>query len=234
MVGAGETAGAVADALGAGLPVSSGIEVVTPDGVLPSRGERPRENGRYPDPSGWAELPERARRTLLATTDRGVFSQAAQQALDSLDTVRTVAGRALRVDDHPDGVALLIDGAHADDPPLPVVYDVVVVATGFDPLWWLTLDDGTVAAALGHAVAAGTGEAGLRALERAIGPDLTVTGLDPPLHLPMLAGLAQGPGFPNLSCLGLLADRVLGRWCAAARPDAPDRRGLAREQSPFG
>jgi len=25
----------------------------------------------------------------------------------------------------------------------------------------------------------------------------------------MLAGIAQGPGFPNLSCLGLLADRIL-------------------------
>ncbi|MDT7737794.1 MAG: mycobactin lysine-N-oxygenase, partial [Mycobacterium sp.] len=27
---------------------------------------------------------------------------------------------------------------------------------------------------------------------------------------PNLAGLNQGPGFPNLSCLGLLSDRVLG------------------------
>jgi mycobactin lysine-N-oxygenase len=25
-----------------------------------------------------------------------------------------------------------------------------------------------------------------------------------------LAGLTQGPGFPNLSCLGRLSDRVLG------------------------
>jgi mycobactin lysine-N-oxygenase len=36
-----------------------------------------------------------------------------------------------------------------------------------------------------------------------------VGNLTPALHLPVLAGLAQGPGFPNLSCLGLLADRVL-------------------------
>jgi mycobactin lysine-N-oxygenase len=28
----------------------------------------------------------------------------------------------------------------------------------------------------------------------------------------MLAGLAQGPGFPNLSCLGLLSDRILRRY----------------------
>jgi len=28
----------------------------------------------------------------------------------------------------------------------------------------------------------------------------------------MLASLAQGPGFPNLSCLGLLADRILASY----------------------
>ena len=50
------------------------------------------------------------------------------------------------------------------------------------------------------------------ALERVIGHDLAVPGLRPRLHLPILAGLAQGPGFPNRSCLGLLADRVLGAY----------------------
>ena len=30
----------------------------------------------------------------------------------------------------------------------------------------------------------------------------------------MLAGLAQGPGFPNLSCLGTLSDRILDRYVA--------------------
>jgi hypothetical protein len=44
-------------------------------------------------------------------------------------------------------------------------------------------------------------------LERRIDVDLSVAGLCPPLHLPVAAGLAQGPGFPNLSCLGLLSDR---------------------------
>jgi mycobactin lysine-N-oxygenase len=38
------------------------------------------------------------------------------------------------------------------------------------------------------------------------------------LHLPVAAGLAQGPGFPNLSCLGLLSDRILRRYVAAPEP----------------
>ena len=58
--------------------------------------------------------------------------------------------------------------------------------------------------------------------------DLSVTGLDPPLHLPVVAGLAQGPGFPNLSCLGLLSDRVLRRYVPLEEParSAPERREL--------
>jgi mycobactin lysine-N-oxygenase len=38
---------------------------------------------------------------------------------------------------------------------------------------------------------------------------MSVTGLPAKLHLPILSALAQGPGFPNLSCLGLLSERIL-------------------------
>jgi mycobactin lysine-N-oxygenase len=34
-------------------------------------------------------------------------------------------------------------------------------------------------------------------LERRIDVDLSVAGLSPPLHLPVVVGLAQGPGFPT-------------------------------------
>ncbi|OOK78778.1 L-lysine 6-monooxygenase mbtG domain protein [Mycobacterium kansasii] len=47
-------------------------------------------------------------------------------------------------------------------------------------------------------------------LEEAIGYDLAVVGVAPKLFLPNLSGVNEGPGFPNLSCLGLLSDRVLG------------------------
>jgi mycobactin lysine-N-oxygenase len=80
-----------------------------------------------------------------------------------------------------------------------------VVARGFDALWFRQrLDQVTYArlAAVTHAVDRHT-------IEQAISDDLSLTGFLPKLHLPMLAGIAQGPGFPNLSCLGLLADRIL-------------------------
>jgi mycobactin lysine-N-oxygenase len=46
-------------------------------------------------------------------------------------------------------------------------------------------------------------------IERNIERDLSLRGFSPRLHLPMLSGPSQGPGFPNLNCLGLLSDRIL-------------------------
>src|SRR5438046_688886 len=66
-------------------------------------------------------------------------------------------------------------------------------------------------------------------LDHMIDVDLSVSGLAPPLHLPVMAGLAQGPGFPNLSCLGLLSDRILRRYVAVndAGTLVPERSELA-------
>ena len=87
-------------------------------------------------------------------------------------------------------------------------YEYVVVARGFDALWFRhLLDTGTHArmAEMTHTFNGHT-------IERAIAEDLSLNDLMPKLHLPMLAGIAQGPGFPNLSCLGLLADRILAAY----------------------
>ena len=105
----------------------------------------------------------------------------------------------------------------------------MVVAAGFDPLWFEPLLGGRARAAL--AAAAGNRPPGRlpsrTVLERAVGHDLAVSGLHPRLHLPVLAGVAQGPGFPNLSCLGLLADRVLGAYARPAGGTRPATAGRA-------
>ena len=92
-------------------------------------------------------------------------------------------------------------------------YDYVIVARGFDPLWFMGLLDGNTSSRLSDA----TESFDRRVIERAIDTDLSLKGFAPRLHLPMLAGVAQGPGFPNLSCLGLLADRVLLAYDGVSR-----------------
>jgi mycobactin lysine-N-oxygenase len=55
-------------------------------------------------------------------------------------------------------------------------------------------------------------------LEDSIGHDLAVEGISPKLVLPNLSGVNEGPGFPNLSCLGLMSDRVLGAEMGVTDP----------------
>ena len=205
VIGGGETAGAVTTALLEVLDPSAQIELVSSDGALFTRGESFTESHMYTYPSIWLRLPERQRRAFIRRTDRGVFSVSVQSVLDQADRVHPVLGRVRRVREDGDAVEVEIDDGHETS---RVRYDLVVTAIGFDALWWLPLFTEAAHAALARAVGS-AGRVGATDVERSIGFSLAVENLAPALHLPMLAGLAQGPGFPNLSCLGLLSDRIL-------------------------
>jgi mycobactin lysine-N-oxygenase len=179
----------------------STVDVLTSRGVLYSRGESYDENRFYSDPADWPRLAEGHRREFLERTDRGVFSLQAEATLNQARGFRTLAGRAAEIEAREQDVIVTI--AYGEERER-VAYDAVIVAVGFDGRWFEALLAGTASARYQQAL--GGGE-----LERHIGLDLSVAGL-PPLHLPVLAGLAQGPGFPNLSCLGLLSDRILRRY----------------------
>ena len=228
VIGNGETAGSITAALLAVLPERSTIELVSDHGVLYSRGESFAENRLYSDPvaAGWQRLAERHRREFLKRTDRGVFSLQVEQVLNQAGAVRTVAGRVSHL--QPVGAKVIVEVDYEQERER-IAFDWVVVAVGFDPMWfWHLLGERARAALAGAAGGGSTARPPSRtALERAVGHDLAVTGLHPKLHLPVLAGVAQGPGFPNLSCLGLLADRVLGAYVRSARGAGAPTAGTA-------
>ena len=204
VVGSGETAASVVIDLVKRCHKRSTIDVLTARGVLYSRGESYEENRFYSDPGEWPRLAEAHRREFLERTDRGVFSLQAEAALNQVRGFRTLAGRAAEIEPREHDVIVTI--AYGDDRER-VAYDAVVVAIGFDGRWFEALLGENAGGRYRDAL--GGGE-----LARVIDVDLSVSGLAPPLHLPVMAGLAQGPGFPNLSCLGLLSDRVLRRYVA--------------------
>jgi mycobactin lysine-N-oxygenase len=216
VIGSGETAASVVIDLLKRSHKRSTIDVLTARGVLYSRGESYEENRLYSDPAQWPQLAEAHRREFLGRTDRGVFSLQAEAALNQAHGFRTLAGRAAAVEAREHDVIVTI--AYGDERER-VAYDAVVVAIGFDGRWFEALLGQDAGARYGGAL-------GGSELERVIGVDLSVSGLAPPLHLPVMAGLAQGPGFPNLSCLGLLSDRILRRYVAAG-----DTRALVGERS---
>jgi mycobactin lysine-N-oxygenase len=199
VIGSGETAASVVISLLKKAHRRSTVDVLTSRGVLYSRGESYDENRFYSDPGEWPRLAESHRREFLERTDRGVFSLQAEATLRHSRGFRTLAGRAASIEAGKRQVVVTIE---YDDEEERVAYDLVIVAIGFDARWFQTLLGGEARRRLDHALAG-------RLLERQIGVDLSIVGLNPPLHLPVLAGLAQGPGFPNLSCLGLLSDRIL-------------------------
>jgi mycobactin lysine-N-oxygenase len=191
-----------------------------------------RRERLYSDPvaAGWQRLAERHRREFLKRTDRGVFSLQVEQVLNQAGAVHTVAGRVTHL--QPVGAKVIVEVDYEQERER-IAFDWVVVAVGFDPMWFWHLLGERARAALASAANGGpTARPPSRtALERAVGHDLAVTGLHPKLHLPVLAGVTQGPGFPNLSCLGLLADRVLGAYVRPARGASSPTAGTAAGRS---
>ncbi len=216
VIGSGETAASVVIDLVKRFHKRSTIDVLTARGVLYSRGESYDENRFYSDPADWPRLAETHRREFLERTDRGVFSLQAEAALNQARGFRALAGRAAAIEAREQDVIVTI--AYGDERER-VAYDAVVVAIGFDGRWFEALLGEDAGGRYRDALGGGD-------LDHRIDVDLSVSGLAPPLHLPVMAGLAQGPGFPNLSCLGLLSDRILRRYVAVN-----DAGALAQERS---
>ncbi len=202
VIGNGETAASVVISLLTQSHKRSTVDVLTSRGFLYSRGESYEENRFFSDPGDWPALAESHRREFLERTDRGVISQQAEAVLNLSRGFRSLAGRAVGIDPGERQVVVTIEYSDERE---RVAYDVAVVAIGFDARWFERLLGPEGRSRLDGALAGGD-------LERRIDIDLSVAGLRPALHLPVLAGLAQGPGFPNLSCLGLLSDRILRRY----------------------
>ena len=202
VIGGGETAASVVISLLTGAHKHSAVDVVTSRGVLYSRGESYDENRFFSDPGDWPALAESHRREFIDRTDRGVFSQQAEASLSQARGYRALSGRAAAIEAGERQVVVTIEYGSEQE---RIAYDLVIVAIGFDARRFAGLLGSRARLRLDEAVAGSD-------LDRQIDVDLSVARFTPPIHLPLLAGLAQGPGFPNLSCLGLLSDRVLRRY----------------------
>src|SRR6185312_17110303 len=193
VIGGGETAATMLNELFRHR-VSS-ITVISPQATLFTRGEGFFENSLFSDPSNWPALTLAERRDALARTDRGVFSSNVQEALLADDRIHHLRGRVAHAVGRQGQIRLTLSTNRGSEN-LETVhgFDLVIDGSGADSLWFAPLFS-----------------------QDAIGYDLAVTDVTPKLFLPNLSGLTQGPGFPNLSCLGLLSDRVLGSTISTSK-----------------
>jgi len=219
VVGAGENAASVLLALS---KTSYEVDVISPKGFVSTRSESYYDNRYYskPEESGWTELELSDREEFMNRTDLGVFSVHAMQILNEEKGHRIVPGRVNDVRMTNGRVVLSIQYGRRMT---FSEYEHVILATGFDDIARMR--------SLFSADAMEYIESSLnRTLDHDfcrmhIAEDLSLSLLRPKLYLPMLAGLMQGPGFANLSCLGSLADRILlssvqDSWGYAGDPSA--------------
>ena len=224
VIGGGETAASMLNELFRHRV--STITVISPQVTLFTRGEGFFENSLFSDPSDWTALTLDERRDALARTDRGVFSANVQEALLADDRIHHLRGRVAHAVGW-DGQIRLTLSTNRGSENLETVhgFDLVIDGSGADPLWFTSLfsQDALDLLELGLG-----GPLTADRLQEAMGYDLAVTDVAPKLFLPNLAGLTQGPGFPNLSCLGLLSDRVLASTTSPSKP--PTVRGSEQHQ----
>lgn len=201
------------------------MTVYTP--MLPlSRGESFLENRVFsnPDEVAWSALDVQTRRDFVKHCDRGVFDPGTLASIAYDDRCRFVTGRVMHVGSHTErnGRGGVVGGGNesGNDGGVYVDYyasaegltsarhDYLINCTGFDLLEQLR---GLFSPALRAEIERQAGPVWERPPEAdvAIGRALELEGMRPRLYIPGLAALSQGPGFANLGCLGLLANRVL-------------------------
>lgn len=190
-----------------GLRPEAHLTIYTP-GLPMSRGESFVENRIFstPDVVGWESLPVEVRREFINRCDRGVFGPDGMASIAYDERCSFTMGRVtdLTSGEGAGRVRVEYESPHG---PGSGTHDYVVNCIGFDLLEQLrvllsepaqTEIQRQVGALWGPD--AGTPE---------FGRNLELKGMRPMLHIPGLASLSQGPGFSNLGCMGLVANRVV-------------------------
>ena len=182
------------------------VDIISPKGFISTRAESYYENQMYsqPERNEWDKLQVKDRIDFIERTDLGVFSTHAMSILNEQIRHKIIPGRVISLETKNGTLSLkLLYGVKESER----VYDQVILASGFDQI--ATLRQFLSPRALQHLEHALGEPLTHTKIAESIQPDLSVGGLFPTLHLPMLAGLMQGPGFANLSCLGRLSDRIV-------------------------
>ena len=208
VIGSGETAASVVVDLAKRFTVNP-ILVLNRHGTIFSRGEGFHENRTFTDPdhrSGtrWSDLEDGHRGEVIQRADRGVFSLDTIADVNRAENVVHVLANVteISIEQHQlGGNTFMVKHQNAETGPAGLIEAAIVVdATGFTERWFLELFPKKLKEKFEDAP------------EVSFGSDLSVVGIQPGLHLPTIAGRSQGPGFPNLSCLGRLSNRILSKY----------------------
>jgi mycobactin lysine-N-oxygenase len=211
VVGTGENAASILQHLNETIVSSdSRIDLFSTSGTVHSRGESLFENQVYSHVNAdmWQNISLTKKKDFIQRTDRGVFSQRAMQILRQYSNIHPRLGRVLSSEVKQDGRIQLSYLKNENAKLEQESYDLVVLATGPNPIGFLErlIDEPSR-----RLICQNSGFERFQegAIEKSIDSSLAIKNLFPLLHLPMLSAQIHGPGFANLSCLGTLSDCIL-------------------------
>jgi mycobactin lysine-N-oxygenase len=218
VIGSGGAAGTILAHLASlRLGREVGVISLSPLGALFPRGDGFAERRLSSDPDMWRSLPEEVRREIIARTDAGVVSSRIKDAVERSDQIVFRHGRAVSVD---------APGPSEDEMRLHYTLGgiartirpkVVVAAMGFNA-WSLLRPLGPRAGSLIDPPDETAREL-RKSIEAEFGAELCLPACAGQgghgLHIPVLAALAQGPGFGSLGSLGATASAILDPYVLA-------------------
>lgn len=197
VIGAGETSAGIVTGLLKVIDESSQIEIITRHPMLFTRNQNWMEVMYFSKVMNWLELSKHEKMEIINHADRGTFSPGVKNLLDSVYNVSLQIGHAEKIEVRNDKSFVVLSRNHTEQ---KKEYDFIIEASGFNPFSFIKLFSNTSFLKDQQLI-----------IEK-IDTDLSVDGFFPKLHLPGLSAETQGPGFPHLSCLGLLSDRILASY----------------------
>ena len=194
VIGGGESAGSFTQALLQHAIPNLEVNIIAPKG-LKVRQEGFVENKFYSNAEehGWHRLDKEAKTTFISKSDTGVCSKTIAEKLLNDSRVTVISGYVndIKLDSlsNKKVIAYLRDGQEISG-------CAVVNCTGFDNFKTIkNLYEGKFPFATRTDIS--------------VDKNFCIRSLDQDLIIPALSTISNGPGYPNLSCLGLLSDNVL-------------------------
>ena len=186
------------------------LDIITPHGVIITRGESYFENRVYTDASKgyWQQLTRDEKISFINHTDLGVYSVNAMNELSRTAELNVRKGRVKKVFELNDNVSVLLQNNGEDN----ILYDRVIWANGFQKI---ALLNSKLNLESKRELEGIVGEITDENLQEKIDYDLSLNGIGAKIFLPMISGINHGPGFSNLSGLGTLADRILNSFTSS-------------------
>lgn len=198
VIGTGESAAAIIQSL-IGSKNEVEISVVTMVGHLPMRDEGYSMNRIFSTAYKWKELPLEMRQQIINRGDRGVLSPSCHNDIrNSQRNISEIIGLVEEAKCMRNYVELKIR-QHSNI--FSQKFHYVVTAIGFDLL-------GPIHKLIRNCELPATNAD----LIENIDDHLCISGLECKIHVPGIAGLAQGPGFANLSSLSCTASRIISAY----------------------